>query len=140
MTEFEVKQADHSRILIADDEQAVRYALQNVLKVYFPDCTCDTVTNGHEALEYVAQYHPGIILMDLLMPVMDGFAAFIEINKLCTAANWEMPAVLFCTAYASSADLSRLIESGSMHGMLQKPIPNDMLIAEVQKRLNRTAG
>ena len=74
------------------------------------------------------------------MPVMDGFVAFLEIQKLCAAANWEMPSIVFCTAYASSADLSRLIESGSKHGMLQKPIPNDMLVSEVQKRLNRTAG
>jgi len=140
MTEFDIKQADRSRILIADDEPAVRYALRSVIQVYFPDCTCDAVADGHEALEYVAKYHPGMILMDLLMPVMDGLAAFLEIQKLCIAANWEMPSIIFCTAYASSADIGRLIEGGTEHGMLQKPIPNDILISEVQKRLNRPAS
>ncbi len=74
------------RILIVDDHDVVRQGLHMFLK---PDREFEVVgeaANGAEALELARQLRPDVVLMDLLMPVMDGVTATAAIRK-------ELPAV-----------------------------------------------
>ena len=60
-------------ILVVDDEPAVREALERALRT--AGYVVRLATNGAEGLEAVADQHPDLVVLDVLMPVMDGFEA-----------------------------------------------------------------
>lgn len=126
---------NRKRILVVDDQPAVREVLRLVISYELPDCKVDLATNGAEAIDAFRKEHSGILLMDLHMPVMDGETAFHEIEKLCTLENYEMPSVVFCTGYEPPRGLCEAIMQNSLHGLLLKPILNETLITEVKKRM-----
>ena len=69
------------RILIADDHGIVRQGLKMYLQ-FDPDLdVVGEASNGKEALELAAKLRPDIILMDILMPVMDGLQATVAIRQ-----------------------------------------------------------
>jgi DNA-binding NarL/FixJ family response regulator len=69
-------------ILIVDDFPVFREGMHYFLKIYSDFEIVGEASNGREALEMVVAHRPDIILMDLLMPVMDGLQATEEILKL----------------------------------------------------------
>jgi len=70
------------RILIADDHDAVRRGVRSVL-LSRPDVEiCAEVANGRDAIDKALECRPDVILLDLTMPVMGGFAAAIELRRL----------------------------------------------------------
>ena len=94
--------------------------------------------NGVEALQQVT--HSGknfkVVLMDLHMPVMDGQAAFLEIRKMCSEEGVQMPAVVFCTGFAPSEILTQAINDDPRHKLLSKPVLGDVLVHEIEVRLD----
>jgi two-component system alkaline phosphatase synthesis response regulator PhoP len=68
---------DKKRILIADDETLTRLA---VVKMLDKDYLVLEATNGEEAVEIAKEKKPDLILMDLIMPKMDGYTACSEIK------------------------------------------------------------
>ena len=69
------------RILIADDHSIVRQGLRMYLGLDPEIEIVGEACNGAEALELTHQLHPDVVLMDLLMPVMDGIAATAAIRR-----------------------------------------------------------
>ena len=67
---------DLKRILIADDELGIRFYLESILKKYYE---VETVENGKLALEILPQFRPDLILLDVNMPVMDGYETYNKI-------------------------------------------------------------
>jgi DNA-binding NarL/FixJ family response regulator len=59
------------RILIVDDHDALRKAIRNLLESVFE--ICGEATNGMEAVEKAAELKPDVVVLNILMPVMDGF-------------------------------------------------------------------
>ena len=70
-----------TRILIADDNPAVRTALRHLLE-NAGDWQIVDVENGQQAIAKAHEIHPNVILLDLVMPVMDGLTAARELSKL----------------------------------------------------------
>jgi CheY-like chemotaxis protein len=70
-----------TRILIADDNPAVRAAMVRLLEDAGP-WECVEAQNGQEALAKAQELRPSLIILDLVMPVMDGLAAAREMSKL----------------------------------------------------------
>ena len=68
-----------SRVLIADDNEPNR----ELLEVYLADIDCDiaTAVDGKDTLDQVAKFHPDVILLDVMMPKMDGIETCAEIRK-----------------------------------------------------------
>ena len=126
---------DRKRILIVDDEALIQRLFEMVLSWELPDCKIDVVSNGVEALHAFSERHHAVLLMDLHMPVMDGQAAFREIQSRCRTKNWEMPAVVFCTGYAPPASLTSVLAANGTHCLLSKPVSNEVLIDAVKSRL-----
>jgi CheY-like chemotaxis protein len=82
-------------VLLVDDDQALREMLEEILLSEGFRVTC--TSNGLEALEVLrAGLRPGVILLDLMMPVMDGFA-FRE-EQLRDSALANIPVVVFTAA------------------------------------------
>ena len=70
-----------TRILIADDDAAIRLLLRRLLEKERDWQVCGEASNGVEAIEGVEQFEPDIVVMDLAMPVMNGLQAGPEIAK-----------------------------------------------------------
>lgn len=66
-------------VLVVEDEKSLREAIADILRL--KDYLVFEAKNGKEGVEMALKEHPDLILLDLLMPVMDGMAAFSEIRK-----------------------------------------------------------
>jgi CheY-like chemotaxis protein len=89
--------------------------------------------NGQEAIDMFETYHPDLILMDIKMPVMDGYEATQEIRKYSA----KVP-IIAVTAFAYASDEQRVMENG-FDGYMPKPINARQLKAQIteimQKRI-----
>ena len=131
----ELSGTDKHRVLVVDDEKAIRAVFQQILSYGLSDCRVDLAVNGAEAVEAFRDVNYGLILMDLHMPVMDGERAFDEIMKICSSDSREMPSIVFCTGYIPSENLRKIVSENPIHCILQKPISNDKLLETLKKRL-----
>ncbi len=122
-----------SRILIIDDEPVGRQMLASLLGS--PDYEFYFGGNGAEALEQAMRVEPDLILLDVMMPTMDGFEACRRIRAIPTLA--EVPIVMV-TALDDSESRLQGIEAGA-DDFLSKPINRAELRARVRTitRLNR---
>lgn len=126
---------DKKRIMIVDDESAIRKTFKMILSHSIPDCRIDLAGNGAEAVEAFEKGHHALLIMDLHMPVMNGQQAFNEIKKMCENKHWEMPSIVFCTGYAHPDIIKDAVTSNPVHCLLSKPVNNQTLVETVKSRL-----
>ncbi|SRR5579884_4190265 len=118
-------------ILIADDEQDIRDLLAyNLSREGF---AIETATNGKEALQKLEQTPAALVLLDIMMPEMDGFETCRAIRSNPKTAN--IP-VLFLTARAAEVDQIVSLELGA-DDYVQKPVSPRVLVARVKSLLRR---
>jgi CheY-like chemotaxis protein len=122
-------------VLIVDDEAAIQRSFSMAISVYVPNVRVDVAGNGKAALECFRTTHHAVILMDFMMPGMNGEIAFNEISRLCMQQKWTMPAVVFFTGHNPSPTLKALVASDPRHCMIQKPVRNQVLVDAVRSRL-----
>ncbi|MFZ4394407.1 MAG: response regulator [Kiritimatiellia bacterium] len=128
------------RILVTDDETPVRDIFRMILSLSFPTCQIDVASNGQEAVDSFQQFHQGVLLMDLKMPVMDGQTAFDKIREHCTAMGWEMPAVIFCTGFTTTLSVKSRVDQDPRHCVIQKPVTSEIICTAVRSRLPALTG
>ncbi len=104
----------NSRILVVEDEADARHMLRWMLEK--EKCTVWEADNGQTALDVISQSTPDLILLDLMMPEMDGFE-FVEALRQ-QYPGWKVPIVVITAMTLSSADRLRL--NGSVQKILQK--------------------
>ncbi len=109
------------RILIADDHGIVRQGLRMYLQFNSDLEVVGEASNGKEALDLAVKLQPDIILMDILMPVMDGLEA-------TTAIRRELPdtEVIALTSVLDDAIIHQVIRAGAI-GYLLKDTGSDEL-------------
>ncbi|CAN1212832.1 histidine kinase [Tumidithrix helvetica PCC 7403] len=106
--------SDNPCILVIEDDASVRQMIVRMLEK--ENCTLLSAKNGHEALEVLSQTSPQLILLDLMMPEMDGFEF---INQLRQQHNLpQMPIVVITAKDLSQEDKFRL--GGTVQKILQK--------------------
>lgn len=88
------------RILIADDNPSVRTALRHLLESSGGWEIVD-VENGHQAVTKAQELRPNVIILDLVMPVMDGLAAARELSKLLP----EIPLLMHTLHWSPQVEL-----------------------------------
>ena len=121
-------------ILLVEDNELNREIAQEILREY--GFRVDTAENGEVAVEKVSTAAPGsydLVLMDVQMPVMDGYTATRKIRALDDPARAKLP-ILAMTANAFDEDRRNALESG-MNGFLSKPIVVGDLVQELHKIL-----
>ena len=112
------------RILIVEDEKALSRVLVKIFeKNYY---SVDTVYNGQEALDYIATGNYDIVLMDVMMPVMDGITALKKIR-----ADGNQIPVLLLTAKSEVDDKVMGLDSGANY-YITKPFDTKELLAAVR--------
>ena len=121
-------------ILLVEDNELNREIAQEILREY--GFLVDSAENGAVAVEKVSTAAPGsydLVLMDVQMPIMDGYTATRQIRALDDPARAKLP-ILAMTANAFDEDRRNALESG-MNGFLSKPIVIDDLVQELHKIL-----
>jgi CheY-like chemotaxis protein len=120
------------RVLIVDDDMRNIFALATVLEEHGMDIVWSD--NGRDAIQRVAN-DPQIkvVLMDIMMPEMDGMATMKEIRKLPQGKNLPMVAV---TAKAMKGDREKCIEAGAWD-YLSKPVNTQDLLAVLRAWLHQ---
>jgi CheY-like chemotaxis protein len=122
------------KVLIAEDNAANRELFRELLEArgYSVIEAC----NGQEALQILNQTQPDILLLDIGMPVLDGFAVAKEVR-----ANPKLVGlpILGVTAYAMQGDRERILNSG-FDGYLSKPVDAKFLTTELERLLNQRPG
>lgn len=119
-------------ILVIDDQKDNLTVIQAILKNYMSGCTVHTAESGAEGLELAARYQPDTILLDIIMPGMDGYEV-CELLKL-DQRTAHIP-VIMLTAIKTDTD-SRIkgLESGA-DAFFSKPIEPNELSAQIKVML-----
>jgi two-component system, OmpR family, response regulator len=127
---------DHiPQVLVVDDELNIRELVQVALK--FHGCAVTTAATGKEALRQAETSKPDLIVLDVVMPDMDGF----EVCRRLRAAGNDVP-VIFLTARDTSSDTVKGLAIGG-DDYVTKPFSVEALVARVRavlRRASRTGG
>lgn len=117
------------KVLIAEDNPVNRELLRELLEMrgYSVAEAC----NGQEALQMIPQLQPDILLVDIGMPVLDGYGV---VRKIRETPEWASLPVLAVTAYAMRGDKEKIMEAG-FDGYLSKPINAEPLEGELKRLL-----
>jgi DNA-binding response OmpR family regulator len=122
------------RLLVADDDDAVREVL--VLLLEMQGFEVHAVTNGHEACVAARERRPDLLLLDVMMPVLDGWSALRELKA--DPATSTIP-VLLVSALGARADERSAAEFGAA-GYVTKPFRSHELLARVDALLVHATG
>ena len=114
------------RILVTDDHPVVRAGLSGMLSGEPDFEVVGEAQNGKEAVAFVGERKPDVVLMDLRMPEMDGVTAIQHIKS-----NYPDVHILVLTTYESDADILRAIETGAT-GYLLKDTPREELFGAIR--------
>jgi len=123
-----------TKVLIAEDNAVNRELLREFLELR--NYTVSEACDGQEALNQIETEKPDILLLDLSMPVLDGFAT---IRKIRENPQWAKLPVLAVTAYAMRGDREKVLQAG-FDGYLSKPVNPVALHQELDRLLSRPTG
>jgi two-component system alkaline phosphatase synthesis response regulator PhoP len=126
----------HTRLLVDDEQDILNFLSYNLKKEGYK---VFTASNGEDGVKMVQQIHPSLILMDIMMPKMDGIEACQVIRK---DLNISQPIIAFLTS--RSEDYSQIagFEAGA-DDYITKPVRPRLLISKVEsllRRLNKPAS
>jgi len=124
-----------SRVLVVEDDDAMRTMLRRLL--VGEGCLVAESENGKVALERVSEFRPDLVLLDLMMPVMDGFE-FIEALR-CRPDAADIPVIVVTAADLSEAEAARL--SGKVDEIVRKSGRDlDEIADELRQRVARVVN
>lgn len=112
------------KVLIADDHHVVRRGLLFFLKTQKDMDVVGEATNGREAVELTAKLRPDVVLMDLVMPIMDGIQATKKIKS-----QYPQTQVLMLTSFSDRDHVIPAIEAGAAGYQLKDIEPDDLVEA-----------
>lgn len=118
----------HLSVLIADDMPQVRQDLSLLLQLTGEFEMIGEATNGREAVEKTGQLHPDLVLMDLEMPIMDGYHAAKEIRT-----RWPDCIVIALSVHSGTSERERARRCG-VNSFIEKGTPLEMIL----KTINQT--
>jgi threonine synthase len=121
----------YPRILIVDDTAEVRQLIRRILQSQ-GNYSLAEATNGREALEMVEKQRPDLIILDLMMPEMDGFTVMDALQSQANTA--DIPVIIATAKELTSAEKNRL--KGRIQALMQKgDFLSDELLEEVRALL-----
>jgi len=118
-----------SRILVVEDDPQNLY----LVKYLFERKGCEVVVahDGEEGIEVARESRPDLILMDMLLPKIDGYTATRRIKEIPELADTKIVAL---TAYSMKGDRTRVLEAGCV-GYIPKPLDPSTFVDEGEKYL-----
>ncbi len=125
------RQADQSvQVLVIEDNSVNQILVEHILQSLGLTFTC--VEDGQEGIKAFKQHRPSMIIMDVSMPVMNGYEATQAIRTIESQENWLRTPVIGTTAHAMSGDKQKCIDAG-MDDYISKPLSVEGLSTIVTK-------
>jgi DNA-binding NarL/FixJ family response regulator len=121
------------RVLLVDDERLLLVSLARALEVKRPEWVVETASDGVEAMRLLKSQHVDLLITDVQMPGMDGFALLMQVRKDPYLAG--LPLILI-SAQDDRSSVRKGMASGA-DDYLTKPFSADELIQTVESRLQR---
>lgn len=118
-----------TKILVIEDNEQNMYLTTFILEKH--DFQVLQARNGVDGISLASQERPDLILLDIQLPVMDGYAVARELRKITTLEKVPIVAV---TSYAMPGDRDRTLEAGCT-GYIEKPINPETFITEIKQFL-----
>ena len=123
-------------VLLVEDHEINRKLAQILLERM--GYRCAMVNDGQQALDRLALEHFDVVLMDVMMPVLDGLSALRELRTRESLLGLRTP-VLMVTAHAMTGDKERFLAAGA-DGYVSKPLSQEALKKEITRVCNITPG
>jgi DNA-binding response OmpR family regulator len=123
------RQAMSKKVLIVDDEPGIIVALQFLMEQN--GYATMVAFSGEEAMEAVAKHHPDLILLDIMLPVVDGFEVCQRIRE---NPGWNDIRIVLVTALGSDVNVTKGLDLGA-DAYVTKPFANADLVAKVKELL-----
>jgi DNA-binding response OmpR family regulator len=117
------------KVLIVDDEPGIIVALQFLMEQN--GYATMVAFSGEEAMEAVTQHHPDLILLDIMLPVVDGFEVCQRVRE---NPEWNDIRIVLVTALGSEANVTKGLDLGA-DAYVTKPFSNADLVAKVKELL-----
>jgi len=131
-----------AKILLVDDDPDLREAMVAILESQ--DYRVLTAADGLECLERLKEDTPDLIILDLLMPRLDGFGVVKELKTNPRYAKYSQIPILILTAVREDASRRRYeLETGlemDVDDYIEKPVAPEELLRRVEKLLARVRG
>jgi len=115
------------KVLLVDDDRAINFLNQIILKDSGLNCTVDVALNGSEALSVIKDKDvcPDVILLDINMPVMDGFEFLENLKEMGTCYNTTR--VYMLTSSLRDSDREEALAFDCVKSYLEKPLTAQMV-------------
>lgn len=117
------------KILIVDDEPSIIVALQFLMEQNGYETL--VAFSGEEAMEAVERHHPDLILLDIMLPVVDGFEVCQRVRE---KPDWKGIRIVLLTALGSDVNVTKGLDLGA-DAYITKPFSNADLVAKVKELL-----
>ena len=127
-----------AKILVVDDDPDMREALQMILES--ADYTVVSAEDGEQCLSMLKQERPDLLILDLLMPRMDGFEVCKALKDPRYAKFAQMPIIILSSVQAGVSQRRYELETGvqlDVDDYVEKPIEGRVLIERVGKIIKR---
>ena len=120
-----------TKILVIDDDMAITELMSMLLKTHGFEVI--TTNSGAEGVKLVRERNPNVILLDLMMPDLDGW----QVSKAIRAFS-NVP-ILILSAINDPAMVASILDSGA-DDFLVKPVPSSVLVAHIKKMVRQTGS
>ncbi|MGD8971603.1 MAG: response regulator [Desulfobacterales bacterium] len=115
------------KVLIVDDEPSIIVPLQFLMEQNGYETS--VAFSGEEAMETVAASHPNLILLDIMLPIIDGFEVCQRVRE---NPEWNDIRIILLTAMGSEANIAKGLALGA-DAYITKPFSNSEVIAKVRE-------
>jgi DNA-binding response OmpR family regulator len=115
------------KVLIVDDEPSIIVPLQFLMEQNGYETS--VAFSGEEAIETVAASHPNLILLDIMLPIIDGFEVCQRVRE---NPEWNDIRIILLTAMGSEANIAKGLALGA-DAYITKPFSNSEVIAKVKE-------
>ena len=115
------------KILLVDDHQMVRLGLKSYLELQDDIAEVSEAVNGKEGVEQALASRPDVIIMDIVMPEMNGIEATMAILK-----EWPEAKILILTSYLDNEKIYPVLDAGA-HGYMLKTSSAEEILRAVKK-------
>lgn len=116
-----------SKVMIVDDDDNIRFIAATSLEG-LTDWTVLPVSSGHEAITTCLAEKPDVVLLDMMMPDMDGITTLKNLREKCNPP----PVVIFMTAKVQAQEVEQYLQLG-IKGLIIKPFDPMQLPSEVER-------
>lgn len=119
------------RILLVDDHTMNRMVAKATILREAPDCLISEAANGEEAVQKMGSEHFDLVLLDIIMPDINGVDVLRRVRKMYPPPFCDVPVLAFTANLA--ADLAEECRAAGFSGMIPKPFDTDALMASIRK-------